>query len=351
MRPRRTSPGILLVLLFTATMLVGAAWQTSPADDYTSAFRRDQGWSGADGAYSLPLDDGRTLWIFGDTFFGTVLPDGSRSSQTWMARNSVALQAGPNPQYLQFYPEPFYLGRPGRHDQWFWPYHGVQARAGTIQVFLGRFLQTRSNDPFGFRQAGLDLADLDVRRSPKVTDLRPVPHFRSAPGSVTSWGNALAQDGPWTLVYGVQDSADGKRLLLARVPRGHLANFGTWRFFDGSGWATQPERAAVLADEVSNELSVHRSPTGQWLLISGSADLSSRILLRTAPAPQGPWSPATTLLTAPEAGPGLFAYNAKAHPELSDERGLLVSYNVNALDPERVLLDADIYRPRFLRIR
>jgi len=351
MRPHPRRPGILLAVFLAATLLAGAAFQTSPADDYTRAFHRNQGWSGADGAYSVPLQDGRTLWLFGDTFFGTVQPDGRRSPQTRMARNSVALQEGCAPQTLQFHPETFYLGRPGRHDLWYWPYHGIQVGPGRVQVFLGRFAQTQPQDPFGFRQVGLDLADLDVRRTPKVERTRPVAHFRSAPGSVTSWGNALAQDGPWTLIYGVQDSAGSKRLLLARVPRGHLASPGTWRFFDGSGWATDPERAAFLAEDVSNELSVHRSAGGQWWLLSGPADLSSRILLRTAPAPQGPWSPATTLLVAPEAGPGIFAYNAKAHPGLSDERGLLISYNLNALDPERVLLEADIYRPRFLRLR
>ena len=54
--------------------------------------------------------------------------------------------------------------------------------------------------------------------------------------------------------------------------------------------------------------------------------------------------------SAPEQNSTDIAYNAKAHPELSDESGLLVSYNMNTLDWERNLSDADIYRPRFIRV-
>jgi hypothetical protein len=266
-----------------------------------------------------------------------------------MARNSVALQPGREPRDLRFFAEPFFLERPGRHDEWFWPYHGVALDSEKVQVVLGRFQAVPRDDAFGFRQVGLDLAVLHLDPTPRTESLTRVPHFRSTPDSVTAWGNALIQDGPWVLIYGVRDSQaapGGKSLLLARAPR-----FGTWRFFTGTGWSRDPEEAVGLAEDVSNELSVHRDPSGDWVLVSGPADLSSQVLLRTAPAPHGPWSPARNLLTAPEAADGVFAYNAKAHPSLSDPNGLLVSYNLNALDPERVLQEADLYRPRFIRVR
>ncbi len=344
----------LLLLPLLALLLTAGAWQVLPAQDFTEAFRRTRGWSGADGTYSVPLPDGRTLWLFGDTFFGRVLPGGKRSPETFMARNSIALQPGRAPRDLQFFAEPFYIERPGRHDEWFWPYHGVALDSKRVQVLLGRFQAVPRDDAFGFRQVGLDLAVLRLDPSPRTESLTRVPHFRSASDSVTAWGNALVLDGPWVLIYGVRDSQGdpgGKSLLLARAPRGHLARFGTWRFFTGTGWSRDPEEAAGLAEDVSNELSVHRDPSGDWVLVSGPADLSSQVLLRTAPAPHGPWSLAQKLLTAPEAADGVFAYNAKAHPSLSGPGGLLISYNLNALDPERVVRDADLYRPRFIRVR
>ncbi|MBP7342656.1 MAG: hypothetical protein KA957_10110, partial [Syntrophaceae bacterium] len=39
------------------------------------------GWYGGDGAYSIALDDRRTLWLFGDTF---VSPDDGRKDRSGM---------------------------------------------------------------------------------------------------------------------------------------------------------------------------------------------------------------------------------------------------------------------------
>lgn len=341
----RAAGAICLLLL-----LAGAAFQVTPDQDYTAAFHRTEGWAGADGAYSLGLGDGRILWLFGDTLVGPVLPDGSRGEQTWMARNSVALQPGPEPRDLVFFQDVFRAREP---EEWYWPYHGTCTGPGRAQVFLGRFRVVRPGDPFGFEQVGLDLADLrvEVGRPPRVDRIRPVPWYGATGGATTSWGNAVAHEGPWMLVYGVVDSGADKRLVLARAPRTHVADFSTWRFFAGPGWARRPEQACVLATGVSNELSVHRDGAGGWLMVSGPPDLSSTVLLRRSPAPQGPWSAPETILQAPEARDGIFAYNAKAHPDLSDERGLLVSYNVNAMDPDRIMRDASLYRPRFVRLR
>ena len=44
--------------------------------------RLGDGWTGADGTYSVALPDGRTVWMFGDTFLGRVNPDRSRPADT-----------------------------------------------------------------------------------------------------------------------------------------------------------------------------------------------------------------------------------------------------------------------------
>lgn len=306
-----------------------------PAPDYTELFHRSEGWTGADATYSVPLGDGRTLWLFGDTFFGPVSADGRRGIGTRMARNSVGLQG----TSLQFLEQPF---EPPDRQGWLWPLDGLGAAPGRAQIFLQQFEEVKPGDPFGFRAMGLWLAEVEAG----AADLRVLEYLRVPVPGV--WGNALAEADGWVYVYGVEDSASGKRLRVARVPRGRLAEFGEWRFWDGTTWGLLP---CVVADGVSNELSVHRSASGSWVLISGNAGLESQILRRAAPAPQGPWSEPEVLFTAPEAGGGVWAYNAKAHPELSDGRGLLVSYNVNAGDLGRVLQDASLYRPRFVRVR
>jgi hypothetical protein len=55
-------------------------------------FPLDAGWQGADAAYSIPLPDGRDVWIFGDTLYGksrTILPSGD----PLMVRNSIGISS------------------------------------------------------------------------------------------------------------------------------------------------------------------------------------------------------------------------------------------------------------------
>ena len=38
-----------------------------PAPEWDAIFARKEGWTGADGCYSVELGDGRTLWLYSDT--------------------------------------------------------------------------------------------------------------------------------------------------------------------------------------------------------------------------------------------------------------------------------------------
>ncbi len=44
------------------------SYRSSPQARCLPDFPDKDGWYGGDGAYSIPLDEQRTLWIFGDTF-------------------------------------------------------------------------------------------------------------------------------------------------------------------------------------------------------------------------------------------------------------------------------------------
>src|SRR5512133_1553027 len=61
---------------------------------FTRMFAKDCcGITGADGEYSVLWPDGRTVWIFGDSFLGTVKPDRSREKTIpWFIRNGMAVQ-------------------------------------------------------------------------------------------------------------------------------------------------------------------------------------------------------------------------------------------------------------------
>jgi hypothetical protein len=52
----------------------------------------------------------------------------------------------------------------------------------------------------------------------------------------------------------------------------------------------------------------------------------------------------------PEDNKNLFTYNAMAHPEFTENGMLLISYNMNSNNLGDHFRDADIYRPRFIRV-
>ena len=74
---------------------------------------------------------------------------------------------------------------------------------------------------------------------------------------------------------------------------------------------------------------------------------------RVADQPWGPWSEPVELWTCPEPArqKGYFAYAGKAHPELSPDDELLVTYAVNSFQFSDLFNDATLYRPRFIKVK
>ena len=80
-----------------------------PAPEWDASFARKKGWTGADGCYSVELGDGRTLWLYSDTWVGTVA-EGKHAKGSHLVNNSIGLQpAGKN-------------GKPPKHDslEFYW---------------------------------------------------------------------------------------------------------------------------------------------------------------------------------------------------------------------------------------
>lgn len=319
------------------------------ADDYSAKFDRTEGWTGADGTYSVALPSGDTLWLFSDTFWGGVAPDGRRAPGTRFINNSVAVQS-PSGE-ISFHhggkgSEPGAVFTPPDGRGWFWLHDAVVQDSGEVTVMLGQFEKT-GEDALDFKNVGAWLADLEMTESgPRVSGYQKLPDF----GEDVFYGACVMEEEAQLYLYGVRDKGAVKESVLARVEKSSLSDPNRWEFFDGEGWTKESSEARPIVGDVSNEYSVHRAKSGDYVMTSQGGFFSPRVEIRRAPSPEGPWSEAVTVWSAPEQNSTDIAYNAKAHPELSDESGLLVSYNMNTLDWERNLSDADIYRPRFIRV-
>ena len=387
---------VFVLLLAAATIgpvrAAEPAPSATPAPEWDAVFNRADGWIGGDAIYSTRLPGGDILWLFADTYLGEVR-DGRRQRGVKMVNNSLARHPGtaalnpPQPGSIEFLwgadangpaawirPDPNV--RPAASDgdkrSYYWVADAIVAPGprdtDRLLVFLWRIAPTDAK-VFGFRNAGAALAVIDNPQA-EWRSWRPrqfdIAHARAAVASPQSspevvWGSAVVLDNPSNgeprlFVYGYR-KRDGSpnELILAQVPAATVEQMETWRFRTGDGWSKDVRDAAALASGITTEFSVSRlgpSSDAGWIMVHSEPFLGNKILIRRAAAPWGPWSRPVAVYSVPNLDKSKqhFTYAAKAHPELSNPGELLISYVVNSFDFGESSTNADIYRPRFIRL-
>jgi hypothetical protein len=319
------------------------------------------GWTGGDGNVPVRLPDGRTAWLFGDSFVGTVRPDGSRATSA-LVRNALVVQDGQRLQTRVGPPDPAggqptaLLAAPdpaGGAGTWLWPGTGL-VEGGTLQAFLQEFRRPAgASDPAAFEWTGRNL--LATLSLPDLAPQGVTPVYGGAPAAGgVGWGTAVLQEADFTYLYGEEDTGPPlhtKHVHLARFPRGGAR--GSWAFWDGAGWSPDPARSARLLGAPAGSggrlepLTGTPSgvvPAGAGYLELTIPDGAHQVAARLACSPTGPWGPPRVLYQVPEQQ----AYLARAYP---DGPGLLLAYSHASLDRRELLQRAGAYRPRFVRVR
>ena len=136
---------------------------------------------------------------------------------------------------------------------------------------------------------------------------------------------------------------------VARVP-GHNLN-GTWEYFTGTEWTTDPAASARVFAHVSDEFSVFKHNNHYYLLTQNHL-LGGEIYLYDADNPVLGFDHKKLVYCTPQTNKGnLITYNAFAHTQFSGNGELLVSYNVNSSVFAELFSNADNYRPYFVRVK
>jgi hypothetical protein len=301
-------------------------------------FTRSKGWTGADATYSIALQEGKNLWMFGDTFIDQVRTDRSRPSFR-LIRNSLVLQEGESFETIHggtaSMPDAF--AKPPEPDDWYWPGDGTVAN-GKVYLFMHGF-GTSGAGSWDFYRTSIDLLTLNLETL-AIEDNR-----RLFDNPAISWGAAIMEEGDVTYVYGVMSVNAVKDLYVART-NNDLSE--TWEYFDGSGWHIDPFQAAPIYSGVSEQFSVFKDGSTYYLLTQHNL-FGKEIYLLTSSSPEGAFSDKRTIYCTPETGGNIWTYNAFAHPQVYSD-SMLISYNVNSLDANDLLESADNYRPYFVRV-
>ena len=366
-----------------------------PAPEWDGIFARKKGWTGADGCYSVELGDGRTLWLYSDTWVGTVA-EGKHAKGSHLVNNSIGLQPttaeGKPPKHdsLEFFwRKPGKGGKPrawiepdlpvkaddpqATGKSWYWLLDGCMITppggGKKLLVFLMHMGRKKEGGEgvFNFRMLGGSLAVISNPLADpsqwKITQAVN-PHSRRSGTDDISWATALYHSGsagpgePGMLyIYGIRDVKGlNKQVVLAKAPASRADDFSTWRFFTGKGWSEKSSDGVKITDQAVNEHTVESisyKGKNRLVLVESQPVFGKHVLVRTAAKPEGPWSEfkKVFLVTNLEKGKHKrFTYAGKGHAHLSTPGDLLISYVINSHNFWDMVGDASIYRPRFIRV-
>ena len=322
---------------------------TKKANKFNTMFNTfGNGWTGSDATYSVRLPDGRTVWMFGDSFLDTVYADYSRPSSP-LIRNTFVVQTGYSISTLVTGtiddPEAF-VNTPDPESHWYWPGDGT-VQGDTLYVYMQYYHSTGGGGLFGFAYERTDLVAFAL---PVITEVSRTTVWTDA---TTIFGAAVMEDADYTYIYSAEQ-AFGKYMHIARVHAGNIR--GTMEYWNGTAWVTTPpasnmgrlEKQSGLAIDVSAEFAVFYYG-GKYRLVTQEDFLSPNIYSWESTTPKGPWKKRQTVYVTPYISENSITYNAFVHPEfVAVDGSLLLSYNENSTDFFELFSNARIYRPKFV---
>lgn len=300
---------------------------------------RPPGHAGRDVGFSGVLQ-GRSVWIFGDTFLPAKGDDGLRwRSSSWSWTSDLASEdgigsfrhaLGPDGMALQLLPHTeeeaaYNLAHEGHDDcsaktqcgsrRTPWPQALVTDEEGRRAVVYYLNMHTGPGGQWDFKSVSGSVATWQNAEVP-ATRIEPPLFSDEEP----DWGAAALRVGDDIYVYACEFDGTQKPCLLARVPFDSATERSAYRFWGGSGEWSRDWRAAVPIFEGGSLFSVHyNAHLGKYLAFY-LPGIDSVFRLRTADQPQGPWSEAQEFGTAARSNEG-WNYALIAHPEFSREGG------------------------------
>lgn len=358
----RTSGVLVLTVVLAATLTQlqvddRPCFEASAAPAADALFRGHPNWVGADGAFSIDLKNGRTLWLFGDTWIDSSGRN-MRSGAT-MIRNSVAVQVGANPASasMEYFWRTDRQGVPGAFferegDEWYWPGHGVRVGDRLI-LFLNRLRATDTG--LGFESTGWNavLVENPDDHPPawRITDLETAPNSL---GIIVGFASVL-QRRQHVYAFGSADRNPSHPVYAIRwrvddLARGDLSK-PQWWGGQQNGWISHDfdQLMQPIFDDGQSELSIFFDEfSAHFVAVQTVGFGRADIAFRAAKSVAGPWSEANVVFRPPDNyRPNIMIYAAKAHPHLSKSATLL-SYATNTFVFEEHLTDSEIYYPRFV---
>lgn len=336
----------LLLLFFAGNTLYS---QVHPDTAFNSLLRKNNGgWIAGDATFSIALPDQRTLWLFGDSFIGTVNSDSSIAPGSHFIRNCAVLQDGDSMRSLYngtFASPDAFLPSPDPDSLWYWPEHGL-VENDTLKIFFSEFIISEGVPGFNFKYTGAYVARFSYPEIEFLDKVR-LPYFDM---NHVCYGNSVMVDNGYTYIYGRNETDSVYSVSyphVARVPVGNI--MAPWQFYNGNGWSDEPADTYRIGNVAVSQQYGFFKQDSKYVLLTQEIWLSTKIYSYTCNTPGGPLNNKVLLYQTPVLYPGSFTYNAFPHIQFTSGGELLVSYNTNG-DFWQIFSNVELYRPLFIRV-
>jgi hypothetical protein len=382
LRIGKSNSGWIALLLVASVMACVAQTPLASKEVQARGFPYQQGWLGADGAYSIPTGTGSSLWLFADTFVGPETAT-TRKQSTAFLHNTIAFSRCDAGRCRLDYDWPgkgtdkphAVFTAPG--NDWFWPMDGFVYN-GTLYVALMQ-MHSSGSGAFGFAYSGSQLASVRNFMDPpaqwEIHYQKLNTGSKAVPG-VSIIVNQGPNDNPdppnpegAKYAYFITAAGDDPDLALLRIPLSeldHLERPGdahweylktsrTWAPWESSSTKLPGDRAILLNPGASEMTVRYHSSTQQWIAVYPHG-LGQRAYYSLSSSLTGGWGPQEDLFAYPEMRegspnhtPNLFCYAVKEHPEVEAAGQLVFTYACNSSVERDIIDDMSLYHPIMVR--
>jgi hypothetical protein len=313
---------------------------------FTAYFKTGTGFIAGDGAYSIPLNNGKSLWDFGDSYTNDYDAATQSVGCIFDARSTLMLMDIHNPLSQTVLSSnlgsnSYFL--PADGNNWTWPGMGYQ-NGDTIYVFVGRYGQ----------------AAPDTHRVAKI--LLPGYTFDSyyqLPSNSIAFANAVVQDSAYFYIYGTRKNGFGNDLFVARYPANNI--YAGWQYYGSNGWSNDTSSITRIWDEFTSSFNICKIKNKYVLItteFSVGCDQGKNIYVATADNPQGPFTNQHSVWQVDDTLNGHWPvfYLANPHPEFDNGHNeLLITYCINSYGScfntcVNGRMDPNVYRPKAIRV-
>lgn len=320
------------------------------------SFPDQDGWYGGDGAYSIRLDDRRTLWLFGDTFVSDQQGRQDRTDMKVVWGTTLAISTctadaefqiryfikKKNGEFVSFFGD----------QEWLWPQDPFIVDHKLYVPLISVKANPEISGPFKFEITGHKFARIKnfTGADPHHWMIEEINLTPGIPDGIKAFATTSVVYRGYVYFYPLYSSTEkGMSILgniLARIPAEKLGNpAGAIEYFNKNGqWQKKldPASVKVVLNAAVSELSVrYHQDDGKWIAVYMSLrNNGDQMLYQTADTLEGPWAEPKVLIaqipevdrTSPRYDKNNFCYAGKEHPEFARGRSLVVTYVCNSFE-------------------